>query len=110
MASISLDATFGALSDGTRRAILERLGRGVATVGDLAAPHPMSLTGFMKHLRVLESADLIKREKAGRTVWVKLNPRPLEAASDWVDRHKHFWEGQLDSLAEHFGSPRRKGR
>jgi DNA-binding transcriptional ArsR family regulator len=110
MASTSLDATFGALSDGTRRAILERLGRGGATVGDLAAPHPMSLTGFMKHLRVLESADLIEREKTGRTVWVKLNPRPLEAASDWVDRHKLFWEGQLDSLAEHLGSPRRKGR
>ena len=108
--SVSLNATFAALSDETRRAILRRLGQGVATVGDLAAPHPMSLTGLMKHLRVLESADLIKREKTGRTVWVKLNARPLEAASNWVDWYKVVWEGQLDSLTEHLASQRRKGK
>ena len=98
---MSLDATFAALSDGTRRAVLARLRDGELSAGELAAPHEMTLTAMMKHLRVLERAGLVNREKRGRTVWCRLNPAPLRIASEWVDRYRTFWEEQLDSLASH---------
>ena len=66
----------------------------------------MTLTGMMKHVRVLERAGLVIREKRGRTVWCRLNPVPLKAASDWVDRYRVFWDTQLDSLAKHLGRTR----
>jgi|SRR6185436_14724809 len=100
---MSLDATFAALSDGTRRAVLARLYDGELSAGDLAAPHAMTLTAMMKHLRVLEAAGLVKREKRGRTVWCRLNTAPLRIASEWVDRYRIFWDEQLDSLAAHLG-------
>ena len=102
----SLNSTFAALADETRRAILVRLYDRELSAGELAAPHDMTLTGIMKHLRVLESAGLVAREKRGRTVWCRLNPTPLQAASDWVDRYRVFWDRQLDSLAGHLARKR----
>ena len=102
----SLNSTFAALADETRRAILARLHDGELSAGELAAPHDMTLTGIIKHLQVLERAGLVTREKRGRTVWCRLNPLPLRAASDWVDRYRVFWDRQLDSLAGHLARKR----
>ena len=97
--SPSLDSTFSALSDETRRAILARLVDGDVAISDLAAPHAMTLTGVMKHVSVLENAGLLTREKRGRTVWCRLNATPLKDAAAWVTRYRAFWEAQFDSLA-----------
>src|SRR5215813_3676530 len=98
--SSALDATFGALSDPTRRAILARLARGESTVKSLAAPFNMSLPAVSKHLRVLESAGLLKREIDGRIHRCRLAPDPLKNAAAWIDHYRRFWEGQFDALAE----------
>lgn len=94
----ALDQVFWALSDATRRAVVERLVHGPASVSDLALPHGMSLPGFMKHLRVLEDAGLVLRAKDGRTVRCQLAPRALEDAAMWLARHEKFWNGRLDAL------------
>jgi DNA-binding transcriptional ArsR family regulator len=81
----TLDAIFGALSDSTRRSVLARLGEGGGlTVTELAQPHGMSLTGFMKHLRVLENAGLVSRTKEGRIVRCELSPLPMQEAAVWL--------------------------
>jgi DNA-binding transcriptional ArsR family regulator len=95
----SLDAVFAALSDSTRRAVLETLGERSLSVSELAKPHGMSLTGFMKHLRVLEHAGLIARTKEGRVVRCELSPRPMQEAAVWLSRYEKFWTGRLDALA-----------
>jgi DNA-binding transcriptional ArsR family regulator len=94
----SLDDTFSALSDPTRRAILERLGRGSATIGELAEPSGMSLTGLGKHVRVLEEAGLVTTEKVGRTRECRLGPGRLEDAARWFERYRRLWERRLDGL------------
>jgi len=96
-----LDAVFGALADRTRRHILESLSGGEVAVSKLAAPHDMSLPGFIKHLRVLEGAGLIARSKAGRVVSCELSAAPMQDAASWISRYEKFWTGQLDSLARH---------
>ena len=96
-----LDALFFALSDPTRRQILARLTRSSATTGELSALNDLTLTGTMKHLKVLEAAGLLQRQKSGRTVTCTLHPAPLRAARDWIDEQAGFWELQLDSLASH---------
>src|SRR5712691_3910552 len=96
-----LNDVFAALSDPTRREVLETLGRGNLTVTELAQPHGMSLTGFMKHLRVLEDAGLIARTKEGRVVSCKLSARPMEPAAAWLARYEKFWTERLDSLARY---------
>lgn len=88
-----LDAVFSALSDATRRDVLERLGQGGLTVSELAQPHDMSLTGFMKHLRVLEEAGLVSRTKEGRIVRCELSPAPMQEAAAWLSRYEKFWAG-----------------
>jgi DNA-binding transcriptional ArsR family regulator len=95
----TLDAVFAALSDPTRRAVLETLGERSLSVTELAEPHGMSLTGFMKHLRVLEGAGLISRTKAGRIVRCELSPQPMQEAAMWLSRYEKFWTGRLDALA-----------
>jgi DNA-binding transcriptional ArsR family regulator len=95
----SLDAIFAALSDSTRRTVLETLGERSLSVTELAEPHGMSLTGFMKHLRVLEDAGLISRTKEGRVVRCELSPRPMQEAAVWLSRYEKFWTGRLDALA-----------
>jgi DNA-binding transcriptional ArsR family regulator len=93
-----LDRTFSALSDPTRRAILERLGRGPATIGELAGPFGMSLTGLKKHVHVLEEADLVVTQKVGRTRRCRLGPGRLEDATRWIEEHRSRWERRLDRL------------
>ena len=97
----SLDATFSALSDPTRRAILSRLSRGEATVTSLAAPFDISLPAISRHLRVLERAGLIHREKRGRVHRLSLKAEAMREASEWLDFHQRFWEEGLDALARY---------
>jgi DNA-binding transcriptional ArsR family regulator len=98
-----LDQVFAALSDATRRDVLQRLGEGSSTmsVTTLAEPYEMSLTGFMKHLAVLETAGLIKRSKEGRVVQVELQAQPLQAAGGWISRYEAFWSKRLDALGRY---------
>ena len=96
----TLDATFSALSDPTRRAILARLAWGEATVTELARPFDVSLPAISKHLRVLEGAGLLTRERQGRVRRCRLAATPLQAAADWLLLYRRFWEGTLDSLAD----------
>lgn len=95
-----LDRAFSALSDPTRRGILERLGEGSATITELAEPAGMSLTGLKKHVRVLEDAGLVTTEKVGRARRCTIEPRGLEEVQGWVDSHRRMWEARLDRLGE----------
>src|SRR5579863_6880618 len=94
----ALDATFGALSDPTRRAILARLAQGQAKVTELAEPFQMSLPAISKHLRVLESAGLLRREIDGRVHRCRLDADPMKDASAWMAQYRAFWESQFDAL------------
>jgi DNA-binding transcriptional ArsR family regulator len=93
-----LDATFGALADPTRRAILLALMRGQSSVTELARPHRMSLPAVMKHLRVLQQAGLVSQRKIGRSRRCRLVARPLKNAETWISQYRVFWENQFDSL------------
>ena len=100
----SLDATFSALADPTRRAILSRLGeadprRGVS-VGELAEPFDVSLPAISKHLRVLERAGMLTQQRDGRVRRCRLDPKPVAEAAQWIEHHRRFWTQQLDSLAD----------
>jgi DNA-binding transcriptional ArsR family regulator len=93
-----LDQTFAALADPTRRAILARLALGEATVGDLAEPFEVSLPAISKHLKVLETADLIIREKRAQQRICRLKPEALKTASDWIEQNRRMWEQRFDRL------------
>jgi len=96
----SLDRTFAALADPTRRALLVQLGeREEVSVSELARPFSMSLPAVMKHLDVLSEAGLIAREKTGRTVVCRLRAAPMAEASEWLHRYEKFWSERLDRLA-----------
>ena len=95
---MSIHRTFAALGDPTRQAMVERLGRGEATVGELAAPHDISLPAVTKHLRVLESAGLVTRTRQGRTVVCRLNSTPLVEAQTWITDRRRLWDANLDRL------------
>jgi DNA-binding transcriptional ArsR family regulator len=94
----ALDATFAALADPTRRAILARLARSDAPVGELARPFSMSLPAVSKHLSVLERAGLLIREKEGRVRRCRLLPGHMHAAAEWIARYEPFWQERLDAL------------
>ncbi|MGH7444185.1 MAG: ArsR/SmtB family transcription factor [Longimicrobiales bacterium] len=94
-----LDAIFAALADPTRRAILELLAAGEASVGELAAPFAMSRPAISKHLDVLERAGMVHRIPAGRVNRCQVDAAPMRAARDWMERYRVYWEGQLDALA-----------
>ena len=96
-----LDHVFGALADPTRRTLVATLATGPATVGELAAPVPMSLVAVGKHLAVLERAGLIKRTRTGRSVRCELEPAALGLAAGWLDGYRAFWTARLDSLERH---------
>lgn len=96
-----LDAVFAALSDSTRRAVLESLSEGSHPVTELAHPHDMSLPGFMKHLRVLEDAGLIERSKEGRVVQCTLSAEPIRVAAAWLSPYQKFWTERLDVLGRY---------
>jgi DNA-binding transcriptional ArsR family regulator len=97
----ALDTVFAALADKTRRGILESLSGGDLAVSELAAPHDMSLPGFLKHLRVLEDAGLIERSKEGRVVSCELSAEPMKAAATWMSRYEKFWTEKLDALGRY---------
>jgi DNA-binding transcriptional ArsR family regulator len=93
-----LDASFGALSDATRRGVLEQLGRNDASITDLAEKFQMTLTGMKKHVGVLEQAGLVTTEKVGRVRTCKLGPRRLEAETAWLERYRQLWDARFDEL------------
>jgi DNA-binding transcriptional ArsR family regulator len=97
----SLDLVFAALSDATRRGILEHLRANESTVGELAAPFDMSLQAASKHLRVLEKAGLLQRRIVGRSHYLKANLKPLDHAARWIEQHRQFWEGSFDRLEKY---------
>ncbi len=100
---MNLDHTFSALSDPTRRAILARLAEGEASVMELAAPFAMSQPAISKHLRVLENAGLITKGREGQKRPCRIEAEPLEAANEWLERYREFWEQnyqRLDNLLE----------
>jgi len=103
--SNTLDQTFAALADPTRRRILAHLARGNRRVTDLARPHDMSLPAISKHLRVLENAGLLRRRRYGRVHEMRLNAEPLKKAAQWVEEYRKFWEGSLDRLAAYLERP-----
>jgi DNA-binding transcriptional ArsR family regulator len=101
----SLDRTFAALADPTRRAILSRLALGEANVSELAEPFSISLPAISKHLRVLEEAGLLVRRKEGRTHHCNLRPEPLGDAAEWLEEARRFWDDRLDALAQFLEQP-----
>jgi len=107
--SARMDLTFSALSDPTRRAILDRLARGQASVTDLAEPFRMSLPAVSKHLRVLERAGLMARSKEGRVHRLRLVAKPLKDAAEWIARYRAFWEAQFDALEDYLKNMKQEG-
>lgn len=95
-----LDRTLHALADPTRRRVLERLGRGNATITELAEPFGISLTGMKKHVRVLEEAELVTTEKVGRVRWCRLGPRRLEDVQEWTAAYRRMLDERLDRFEE----------
>ncbi len=100
--SRNLDHVMQAIADPTRRAILQRLARRPARISDLAAPFPMSLPGFSKHVRVLERAGLVRRSRHGRENTLTFSPEPLRDAAKWIFKFESFWNERLDRLENYF--------
>lgn len=96
--SASLDTVFHALSDPTRRAMLQTLALQPCKVGELAAPFDMSLAAASKHIKVLEQAGLVRREVKGRTHTCHLEAMPMHAGLEWMRHYEHFWNDRLDAL------------
>lgn len=93
-----LDASFAALSDATRRGVLEQLGRADASITDLAGMFRMTLTGMRKHVGVLERAELVTTAKVGRVRICRLGPLPLEAETAWIERYRQLWDARFQEL------------
>ena len=93
-----IDASFAALSDPTRRGVLEQLGRADASITDLAEKFHMTLTGMKKHVGVLEQAGLVATEKVGRVRTCKLGPHRLEDETAWLERYSQLWDARFDAL------------
>jgi DNA-binding transcriptional ArsR family regulator len=103
----ALSTTFAALSDPTRRAILERLSEGQASVSELAEPFPISLPAISRHLKVLEGAGLIVRDKSAQWRPSALRAEPLKDATDWLETYRVIWEGRMDRLDAHLKNRRK---
>jgi DNA-binding transcriptional ArsR family regulator len=113
--SARIDRAFSALADPTRRAIVQRLALGEATVTELARPFAISLPAISRHLRVLEAAALVRQERDGQFRRCRLDAEGLQSAAEWLDFYRHFWSESLDRLDEHLKSsamsaPKTKGR
>jgi DNA-binding transcriptional ArsR family regulator len=102
---VSLDRTFAALSDPTRRGLLSALSRGETCVTELAKPFSISLPAVSRHLSVLEAAGLLTRQRHGRAHHLQLNAAPMQEAVKWIETYRTFWEGSLDSLAAYLENP-----
>src|SRR6187200_590939 len=96
--SARLNASFAALSDATRRGVLEQLGRADAAITDLASSFDMTLTGMTKHVGVLDQAGLVTTEKVGRVPTCKLGPRRLEEETAWIEKYRQLWDARFDEL------------
>jgi DNA-binding transcriptional ArsR family regulator len=96
--NVGLDASFAALSDATRRGVVEQLGRAEASITDLAEKFNMTLTGMKKHVGVLERAGLVITEKVGRVRTCKIGPRRLEEEMAWLERYRQLWDARFDEL------------
>jgi DNA-binding transcriptional ArsR family regulator len=101
MPTDQLTATFAALADPTRRAILARLAEGDATVTELARPFPVSLPAISRHLKVLERAGLISRNRSAQFRPTSLRTEPLHEATAWMEKYREIWESRIDRLEEH---------
>ena len=108
--SLSLDLVFGALADPTRRAVLERLGEGEASIGELAQPFDMALPSLMKHVRVLESVGLVESQKNGRVRTCRLKPAAMTDAARWLAEQRAVWETRLDRLEAYVKTIEKKSR
>jgi DNA-binding transcriptional ArsR family regulator len=106
--SDGIGASFAALSDATRRGVLERLGRGDASITDLAGAFDMTLTGMRKHVGVLEEAGLVTTEKVGRVRTCKLGPRRLADETAWIERYRQLWDARFDELDKVVDDMKRK--
>lgn len=109
MQADQLSATFAALADPTRRAILARLAEGDATVTELAKPFPVSLPAISRHLKVLERAGLIARDRLAQSRPSSLRAEPLREATAWMEAYREMWESRMDRLDEHLRETQ-KGR
>lgn len=106
----NINLVIAAISDPTRRAIFERLARGSARISDVAEPFSMSLTGFCKHVRVLERAALVRRTHRGRENTLELRPEALREVARWILNYEQFWNARLDRLQQFFASHKEKSR
>ena len=109
-AGARLDASFAALSDATRRGVLEQLGRADASITDLAGKFHMTLTGMKKHVGVLEQAGLVRTEKVGRVRTCTLGPRRLQEETAWIETYRQLWDSRFDGLDEVVEEVKRKER
>jgi DNA-binding transcriptional ArsR family regulator len=107
---LALDRQLSAIADPKRRQILERLALGPATVSALAAPLAMSLPGLLKHVRILEDADLVRTERVGRTRECRLGDRSLDDAAEWVDAQRRLWERRIDRLEDYLANQKERTR
>jgi DNA-binding transcriptional ArsR family regulator len=105
-----LDLVISAIADPTRRAIVDRLSRGPATIAEAAARFEMTLTGFCKHVRVLERAGLVRRTRSGRENTLELTAEPLRDVAAWVFRYETFWNDRLDQFERHFATKKERAR
>jgi DNA-binding transcriptional ArsR family regulator len=106
----TLDLTFAALADPTRRAILARLAQGDSTVGELAEPFAISLPAISRHLKVLEQASLISNQRDGKHRRCRLQREALASAAQWLEFHRRFWSGSFDRLDAHLKRKRKDRR
>ena len=105
-----LDLSFAALSDGTRRGIIDQLGRGEASITRLADRFQMTLTGMKKHVQVLERAGLVVTQKVGRVRTCKLGQRGLEAEAEWIEAHRKLFEARFDALDDIISEMKQEGK
>jgi DNA-binding transcriptional ArsR family regulator len=106
----NLNNVMVAISDPTRRAIIDRLARGPARISEVAARFPMSLTGFCKHVRVLERAGLVRRTRHGRENTLEFSAKPLHKVARWVFQYERFWNTRLDRLEQFFVTKQEKSK
>lgn len=110
LVQVNFDASFGALSDATRRGVLEELGRGDASITALAQRFDMTLTGMKKHVGVLEQAGLVTTEKVGRVRTCRLGLRSLQEEAEWIERYRQLWSARFDELDKVVERLKRKER
>jgi len=108
--SPSLDLMFQALADPTRRAMVERLGQGPASVSELARPLAMSMPAVMQHLQMLEASGLVRSEKTGRVRTCRIEPAALSLAEQWINARRIDWQRKLDRLGDYLDQPEPKGK